>query len=271
MKISIWLDEAPLAQGVTQEDRPQITPYVVHNEATTAAMIILPGGGYANRAAHEGEPIALWLNELGISAFVVDYRVAPYQYPAPLLDAQRSIRYVRHHAEDWNIDPQRIGILGFSAGGHLASTAGTHFDAGMPNADDPVERVSCRPDAMVLCYPVISFGEHGHDGSMDNLLGANAPADLRKYLSNELQVTDQTPPTFLWHTANDPVVKVENSLLFAAALSHHGVPFDLHIYEDGRHGLGLAQDEPETHTWTKVCEHWLGRRGFHSKLVIAKK
>jgi len=259
MKHSIWQQEAPLAQG---EDQPQITPYLVPSDTITAAMVILPGGGYSMRASHEGEPIALWLNGLGISAFVVDYRVAPYQHPAPLFDAQRSIRYVRHHASEWNIDPHRIGILGFSAGGHLASTVGTHYDSGSPDSPDPIERVSCRPDAMVLCYPVISFGEYRHNGSMSNLIGEDAPTALREYLSNELQVTEQTPPTFLWHTADDAAVPVENSLLFAAALSQNRVPFDLHIFESGRHGLGLALEHPEAHNWTTLCERWLRKRGF---------
>ncbi|MBC8078943.1 MAG: alpha/beta hydrolase [Gorillibacterium sp.] len=260
--MKLWLDEAPFAQGASPEDVPQITPYIVQNDSPTAAMIVLPGGGYGMRAFHEGEPVAQWLNSLGISAFVVDYRVAPYQHPAPLLDAQRAIRYVRYHAHEWKIDPDRIGILGFSAGGHLASTAGTHFDAGARDADDPVERVSCRPDAMVLCYPVISLGEHRHHGSMVNLIGENPSGELRDYLSSELQVTEQTPPTFLWHTADDGAVPVENSFLFAAALRQHGVPFDLHVYESGQHGLGLAEDQPESHTWPKLCELWLRRRGF---------
>jgi acetyl esterase/lipase len=255
--LSLWEGGAPFEQG----ERPKMTPYL-QGKKQAPAVIVLPGGSYRRRADHEGEPVARWLNEIGIHAFVLDYRVAPYKHPVPLIDAKRAIRYVRYHAAEWNIDPYRIGILGFSAGGHLASTTGTKFDGGDPETDDPVERVSSRPDVMILGYPVITFGKHRHDGSMKNLLGVDAPADRRELLSNELHVTSQTPPTFLWHTAEDETVPVENSLLFASALSLHKVPFDLHVYESGRHGLGLALDHPEAYLWTEACEKWIRRRGF---------
>ncbi len=260
--VMLWPDGAPGALGQSREDQPRLTPYLVASPRPAAAMVICPGGGYALRAPHEGEPVARWLNGLGVSAFVLDYRVAPYRHPYPLLDAQRAIRLVRHRAREWGVDPGRVGILGFSAGGHLASTVGTHYDAGDPDAPDPVDRQSCRPDLLVLCYPVISFGPHRHSGSMKNLIGDDPPAELRELLSNELHVTADTPPTFLWHTADDAGVPVANSLLFAEALSRHGVPFALHIFPSGRHGLGLATEHPEVSAWTSLCACWLARHGF---------
>jgi acetyl esterase/lipase len=225
-------------------------------------MVVCPGGGYRTRAAHEGAPVARWLNGLGVAAFVLDYRVAPHRHPAPLRDAQRAIRLVRHGLPGGGGPFERVGILGFSAGGHLAATSGTQYDRGAPGADDPVERASCRPDALVLCYPVISFGEHRHHGSMVNLLGDGAPEELRRTLSAETRVTADTPPAFLWHTADDAGVPVENSLLFASALRRHGVPFALHVYPRGRHGLGLAEDDPVAGSWTGLCAHWLATEGF---------
>ncbi|SFS56393.1 alpha/beta hydrolase [Paenibacillus sp. BC26] len=259
--IELWPEGAPLATGTTDEDRPALTPYLV--EGSESVVIVCPGGGYGMRADHEGEPIALWLNGLGISAFVLRYRVAPYQYPSALYDVQRAIRYVRLHAEALGVNAGKIGILGFSAGGHLVSTAGTHYDAGNPEAEDPIERMSCRPDLAILCYPVITMQSPvTHEGSRLNLLGANPPAELVELLSNELQVTPDTPPTFLWHTSDDAAVPVENSLLFAMALRRAGVPFDLHVYEQGAHGMGLAEADPHVANWTTVCGLWLKRNGY---------
>jgi acetyl esterase/lipase len=262
--IPLWQTDIPRFRSDIPYEIPAIKPYLLPGGSLHPAIIVLPGGGYTNRAAHEGEPIARWLNEIGVSAFVLSYRVAPYRHPVPLLDVQRAIRTVRSRAAEFGVDPQRIGILGFSAGGHLASTAGTHFDAGDPNATDPVERASCRPDALILCYPVISFGEYRHDGSRTSLLGENPPQELIDLLSNEKQVTAQTPPTFLWHTANDGAVPVENSLLFAAALSRHKVPFDLHVFADGPHGVGLALDRPALAAWTGLCAAWLKDLGWRA-------
>ena len=260
--IPLWSEGAPGAQGTADSDNPSITPYLVEASEPTAAIVVCPGGGYGGLAPHEGEPVARWLNSLGISAVVLRYRVAPYKHPHPLLDAQRALRYVRAHASEWKIDPRRSGILGFSAGGHLAATAGTHYDAGNPESPDPVEWVSCRPDLLVLCYAVISFGTHRHNGSMVNLIGENPPDDLRSHLSNELQITANTPPTFLWHTADDAAVPVENSLLFAQALSRYQIPFELHVFAQGRHGLGLAPDDPSVSQWTRLCAIWLEKQGF---------
>ncbi|WP_040950425.1 alpha/beta hydrolase, partial [Gorillibacterium massiliense] len=244
MSMYLWPEGAPFAAGSEAVDMPRLTEYPVERKAGEqhAAVVVLPGGGYQYLAEHEGEPVARWLNTLGIHAFVLDYRVAPYHHPVPLLDTQRAIRMVRHLAGDRGINAAQIGILGFSAGGHLASTAGTHFDYGHADSEDPIERCSSRPDAMILCYPVISFGEHRHHGSMVNLLGTEEPPEeLRELLSNELQVRQDTPPTFLFHTAEDGLVTVENSLLFASALSRKKIPFDLHVYQAGHHGVGLAE------------------------------
>jgi acetyl esterase/lipase len=259
----LWMHGAPYAVGNADEDCPAITPYLVEGD-NAPAIIICPGGGYGARAYHEGEPIAQWLNGLGISAFVLRYRVAPYQYPCALLDVQRAIRTVRFKADTFRINPKKIGVLGFSAGGHLASNAGTSYDKGNGSAEDVIERMSCRPDLLVLCYPVITLTEpFTHKGSRDNLLGKEPGALQGERLSSEQNVTEDTPPTFLWHTSDDAAVPVENSLMFAAALSKHKVSFDLHVYEKGRHGLGLAESEEHTNGWTAACASWLALNGFN--------
>jgi acetyl esterase/lipase len=260
--IRLWEKEVPGFQPEFGQELPSITPYWVKDIKKPAAIVVCPGGGYWLKAEHEGRPIAEWLNRLGISAFVLDYRVAPYRHPYPSMDAKRAIRFVRHHAQTWGIDPEKIGILGFSAGGHLASTAGTHFDYGMPDAEDPVDRISSRPDAMVLCYPVVSFGKYRHEGSMINLLGEAPDAAMQELLSNEKQVGKDTPPTFLWHSADDDVVPVENSLFLAEALSRHKVNCELHVFPKGQHGAGLAEDNPQLSLWTTLCENWLQSIGF---------
>jgi acetyl esterase/lipase len=222
--IPLWTSAVPGAIGQTSDDIPTLTPYWPKGNANGAAFIVCPGGGYAHLSDHEGEPVAEWLNSVGITAFVLKYRHGPtYQHPIPLQDAARAIRMVRARATEWHIDANRIGIPGFSAGGHLASTIGTHFDAGSANAADQIDRVSSRPDLLVLIYPVISMGVFTHEGSKRMLLGENPTAEQVTLLSNELQVTKNTPPTFLVHTANDAAVPVENSLQFAAALRKQGV------------------------------------------------
>jgi len=263
-RVPLWRDGAPqMAEGAQPGDAPTIVPFPVESAQPVGAVVVCPGGGYAGRADHEADPIAQWLNTYGIAGFVCHYRVAPYRHPVPLLDASRAVRWVRQHAEGFGVNPERVGILGFSAGGHLASTVGTHFDAGNPNAADPIDRQSSRPDAMILCYPVLTFQPpFWHEGSMHNLLGPNPPDDLRMSLSNETQVTEQTPPTFLWHTADDGGVPVENSLLMAGALSAHRIPFELHVYAHGAHGLGLAPDDPHVASWTRLCGEWLKGRGW---------
>jgi acetyl esterase/lipase len=232
------------------------------------AVIVFPGGGYQVHAAHEAEPIARWLNAAGLTALVLRYRLAPNLHPAPLEDAARAVRLARHRAAEWDIDPAHIGVLGFSAGGHLVATLGTHFDAGRADSTDPVERHSSRPDAMVLCYPVISVERFAHPGSIENLLGASPGEDLLRELSLERHVTPQTPPAFLWHTAADAVVPVQHSLWFVEALLANHVPVELHIFPHGAHGLGLGDGSSfvgassAVAQWPRLCETWLKGLGF---------
>jgi acetyl esterase/lipase len=247
-------------------DKPSITIYSPPAEkATGTAIVVCPGGGYGGLAVdHEGKQVADWLTSNGITAFVLRYRIAPrYHHPAPLQDVQRAIRTVRAGAAQWKIDPHRVGVLGFSAGGHLTSTAGTHFDNGKPDADDSINRMSSRPDFLVLVYPVISFTTpFTHAGSKRNLLGENPDESLVENLSNEKQVTKETPPTFLVHTTEDTGVPPENSVLFYLALRKAGVPAEMHIYEKGRHGLGLGPNDPAFATWPSHCITWLRGRGM---------
>ena len=264
----LWPEGAPGALGKEDKDIPTLTPYLPDpGKATGAAVVICPGGGYGMLAPHEGVQYARFLNEYGIAGFVLKYRLGSsgYRHPAMLQDAARAVRLVRTRGGEWNVDPKRIGIMGSSAGGHLASTLLTHFDAGKADATDPIERQSSRPDLGILCYAVISFGEFGHRGSMYNLLGKDPSPELVRLLSNELQVTKATPPCFIWHTYEDNAVPVENSLQFAEALRKAGVPCDLHIYQKGQHGLGLGTFDwnPEKrHPWTRDCIFWLQAQGF---------
>jgi acetyl esterase/lipase len=265
----LWPDGAPGALGHKDQDIPTLTPYLPDPaKATGAAIVICPGGGYGGLAAHEGDGYARWFNENGIAGFVLKYRLgsAGYRHPAMLQDAARAVRTVRARAAEWNLDPKRIGIIGSSAGGHLASTLLTHFDAGQPDATDPIERQSSRPDLGILCYPVITLvGPFTHEGSKRSLLGPNPAPELARQLSSDLQVTSNTPPCFIWHTYEDQTVPVENSLMFAEALRKAGVPFDLHIYQKGPHGLGLGtrQWNPAKRLpWTADCVFWLKVQGF---------
>ena len=266
--LPLWPDGAPGALGKEDKDIPTLTPYLPEpDKATGAAIVVCPGGGYGMLADHEGKDYALYLNQSGVAAFVLKYRLGSqgYRHPAMLQDAARAVRLVRAKAADWKVDPKRVGIMGSSAGGHLASTLLTHFDAGKPGAEDPVERQSSRPDLGILCYAVISLGEFGHRGSRNNLLGPDPSPELVRELSNELQVTKDTPPCFIWHTYEDRGVPVENSLQFAEALRKAGVPYDLHIYQKGQHGLGLGTRDwnPEKrHPWTRDLVFWLQAQGF---------
>lgn len=267
----LWTGAAPGALGTAEKDVPTLTPYLPETgTANGSAMVICPGGGYGGLAGHEGNDYALFLNRQGITCFVLRYRLGSqgYRHPVMLQDAARAVRWTRRQAEGLGLDPHRIGIMGSSAGGHLASTLMTHFDAGNPQAEDPVERESSRPDLGILCYPVISMGPIGHRGSRNNLLGPDPSDALVELLSNEKQVTAQTPPAFIWHTGDDAAVPVENSMEFAAALRRNHVPFDLHIYEHGSHGLGLGAKPPEfvgAHPWTQDLVHWLQIRKFVTK------
>jgi len=262
----LWPNGAPAAKGSAPEDIPSIQLYQPPaDKANGAAIVVCPGGGYGALAAHEGHDVAVWLNSIGVTAVVLKYRLGRfgYRHPVMLGDAQRAIRTTRAKAAEWKIDPNRIGIMGFSAGGHLTSTAATHFDAGDANASDPIERQSSRPDVAILCYAVITMTDpFTHAGSRKNLLGDTPSPELIDLLSNEKQVTEKTPPTFLFHTEDDKAVPVENSLQFAAALRKAKVPYEMHIYETGRHGVGLAPTIPALSTWPKLLENWLRARKF---------
>jgi acetyl esterase/lipase len=256
--IPLWPDGAPGALGKEEKDVPTLTPFLADPAiATGAAIVIFPGGGYGGLAPHEGKDYADWLVTNGISCFLVKYRLGSqgYRHPAMLQDAARSVRLVRSRAEEWKIDPKRVGVIGSSAGGHLASTLITRFDEGKAEASDPIERQSSRPALAILCYPVITMGTNTHAGSKKNLLGDSPEPDLVLGLSNERQVTSNTPPCFIWHTWEDKGVRVENSLEFAAALRRAGVPFDLHVYQNGEHGIGLGKTE--SHPWASDCVYWL--------------
>ena len=265
--IPLWPAGAPGALGTSANDIPTLTAYLPDaTNATSAAMVICPGGGYAHLAPHEGNDYALWLNQHGVTCFVLKYRLGSsgYHHPAMLNDAACAVRWVRAHATEFSVDVKRVGIMGSSAGGHLAATLLTHFDAGDTNATDAVERQSSRPDLAILCYAVISMGEFTHKGSHNNLLGTNATPELEKFLSNELQVTKNTPPCFLWTTFEDKTVPLENTLLFAGALRKNHVPFDLHVYEKGGHGMGLKDKPPfaQPHPWANDCVFWLKQQNF---------
>jgi acetyl esterase/lipase len=268
----LWPDKIP---GPVSSDSKNVPTLTVHPadpaKANGCAVVVCPGGGYAMRATgHEGKDIVAWLNERGVTAFVLKYRtvgeskIKPPLEPGPMLDAQRAIRIVRAKAKDYGVDPKRIGIWGFSAGGHLASTAATHFDSGK-NDGDEIDKASCRPDFAILAYPVITMTEKTHGGSRNNLLGPKPDEKLIEFYSNEKQVTKDTPPTFLFHTAEDKAVPIENSRMFKAACEKAGVPVELVEYEKGPHGVGLAPKDPILSKWPDKLEAWMKGRGLMEK------
>ena len=262
--IPLWSGPAPGSQGNADPDVPKLLIFAAKNQVTTGTgVVICPGGGYAHLSMEkEGTDIAKWLNARGVAGFVLQYRLGPkYHHPVELHDAQRALRYVRSHAADYGIAADRIGIWGFSAGGHLASSTGTHFDAGDTNASDPIDRVGSRPDFMILSYPVITLvGPKTHQGSRKNLLGDSPDPDLARSLSSELQVTPQTPPTFLFTTNGDTTVPPENSIEFFLAMRKAGVPGELHLYQNGPHGVGLALNDPILGSWPQRLDAWLRLR-----------
>ena len=263
-ELPLWENGAPGALGKEPKDIPMAMVRLPASDRPTGALVICPGGGYGGLAmGHEGHEIAEWANQMGLAAIICDYRHRSkgYGHPAPLQDAQRAIRMTRANATQWNIDATRVGIMGFSAGGHLTSTVLTHFDSGNANDTDAIAKQSSRPDFGILCYPVILFGEpKSHKGSEKNLLGESPDPKLVESLRNDLQVTQDTPPTFLFHTQEDKAVPPENAVQFYAAMISHGVPGELHVYEKGRHGVGLARDLPVTSDWSNACRRWLEGR-----------
>jgi acetyl esterase/lipase len=270
--LPLWPDKIPgaIAEGgpetvrsdgmyfITNIHEPRLYVMLPSREkANGTAVVICPGGAYSGLAIdHEGLRVGEWLNSLGVAAFVLKNRCVPYRHPYPLMDAQRAIRIVRHNSTKWNVATDRVGILGFSAGGHLASTASTHFDDGNQEAKDPIEKNGCRPDFSVLGYPVISFQEpFGHAGCRNNLIGEDAPVELVKLLSNELQVHEKTPPAFFFHSKDDEGVTWPNSEMYHEALKKHSTATELVLFETGGHGYGLGRGESAA--WPKACEEWL--------------
>jgi acetyl esterase/lipase len=259
--LALWEKGAPDAIGKEPADIPNVRVFLPSKDkATGAAVVICPGGGYGHLAdTYEGVDVAHWFNSIGVAGVVLKYRLAPrYHHPAPLQDAQRALRTVRRHAAEWGIDPGRVGILGFSAGGHLAATASTHFDEGDPKAEDPVERFGSRPDFSILVYAVITLTDPStHRGSRNNLLGKSPDPNLVEDLSNEKRVTARTPPAFLVHSSEDTAVPPENSILYYQACRKARVPAELHIFEKGRHGLGMGPRELPFSAWPSLCATWL--------------
>ena len=262
----LWKESAPGAVGNSEKVIPTLTPWLAPPErANGAAVLVCPGGGYGGLAIdHEGKQIAQWLNSLGISAFVLKYRLGPtYHHPIEIGDATRAMRTVRARAAEFHVDPNRVGIWGFSAGGHLASSLSTHWDKGDSSASDAIERASSRPDFAILSYPVITFTEPWtHQGSKRNLLGENPDRSLAAWLSSDQQVTAETPPTFLFHTDADTAVPPENSVYYYLALRKAGVPAELHIYEKGPHGVGLGWSDATLSTWPARLADWLRARSI---------
>ncbi|MEI8341920.1 MAG: alpha/beta hydrolase [Verrucomicrobiota bacterium] len=258
--ISLWPKNTPHAKGTASViDIPTLDIYEPFGLAfQDAAVLILPGGGYGMLSAQEGEGFAGVFQLYGFKAFVLNYRLGAngYRHPVMLADAARALRLVRSRAATDGFNPNKIVIIGSSAGGHLAATLLTAWDSGIPDDPDPVERESSRPDLGILCYPVISMGEVTHAGSRENLLGENPDPALVEKLSTELQINDRTPSCFVWHTCADSAVPVENTLLFVQALRKAGVPFECHIYQDGDHGLGMKDGL----TWSQDCLRWLEKR-----------
>jgi len=263
--VPLWPNGAPGALGTADDDIPTLETFLPASNPTKTAVVIAPGGGYAHLAyTLEGVEVAQWLNAQGVAAFVLKYRLGmKYHHPIELGDAQRAIRTVRANAAQYGIAADHVGIRGFSAGGHLAATAGTQFDVGNASATDPIEQQSSRPDFMVLDYPVITMEDpYVHKGSRTNLLG-NAPTqEQMDAMSAELRVTAQTPPTFLWTTTDDKTVPVMNTVMFYTALVKAGVPAEMHIFQHGAHGAGLGVGNPQLAVWPDLLIKWMRERGY---------
>lgn len=266
--ISIW-ENTGFAYESIDGFVPILDTYILDGNKKRAAVLICPGGGYAITSPREAEPIAMQFNAAGFHAFVLYYSVAPKRHPQPLMDLSRAMCILRQNSDKWNIDADKIAVCGFSAGGHLAASLGVHWNSSYLYEVPGIQVDMNRPNSLILSYPVITSGKHAHVGSMENLLGSGiSNPDLLREVSLELHISEKTPPTFLWHTYNDATVPLENSLLFAQGLRKYSIPFEMHIYPDGPHGLSLANEEtddgnmgsyPHVATWMKLCIEWLNR------------
>lgn len=251
--MNLWLNTPGMCNEI-----PQITPYIPANKKTDAAVVIFAGGGYCGRAEHEGQGYAEFLTQNGITAFVVDYRVAPHSFPLPLLDARRAIRFVRHNAKDYGINPQKIAAMGSSAGGHLTALLCTYKGKLDFEGQDQIDALDYLPNAQILCYPVIVSpkNDFAHKGSYINLLGGEEMLQNSHNYDPNLLVSKNTPPAFIWHTSNDQVVNVKNSTQYLAALNNSGVLAEMHIFPNGPHGMGLANDDNHVAQWSKLLLNW---------------
>lgn len=257
--MNLWGEIMPF-ENKESDFVPQITEYPASSKG---AIVVFAGGGYGHRAEHEGPVIGEWLQSIGMTVFVVDYRIAPeYHHPAIICDGQRAVRYARSRAAEMGFDRDKIAVMGFSAGGHLAGSVSVHWDKKFYDETDDIDKESPRPDASILCYPVIDMYEYRHDGSRWNLIGEHPLDADKKFMSLYMHVTKDTPQAFIWHTASDQAVPIENSLLYADALAKVQVPFEMHIYPIGRHGLGLAPEVPHVAQWADSLQKWLELIGF---------
>lgn len=256
-KIKLWEENTPYFCAEYEQEEPALVPYLLEDGKTHPCVIVFPGGAYHHRAYHEGEPVAQWLNQIGFHAFVLEYRLTPYTYSAILADATRSVRLVRHRAAEFGIYANQIGVLGFSAGGHLAYMTSLRYHEGILNQEDPIDAASARPDFTVACYAVASFEQFTNTHTVNNFLGEEATREDFHTYSAEHNVTADAPPMFLWHTAGDVSVPVEHTLNMAKALRANRVPFAMHIYPNGDHGKGLAAEISQTCNWPKDCAAWL--------------
>lgn len=262
----LWSDPVPLSSGNAPTDKPTLGIYLPAENPTGTAVLVIPGGGYHYLAAPEGKPVALWLQAHGVAAFVLSYRIAPYHYPVEMLDALRAMRLVRSNATEFKISSNRIGVWGFSAGGHLASYLMTQWSKDIGTAQDAIDATSARPDFGILSYPVISMlPEYAHRGSHDSLLGTNATAEQESQLSTELHVEPNSPPAFIVATSDDGVVPVMNSVMFYQAYVQHHLPVEMHLFEHGSHGMVLAQKLPGASAWPDLLSTWMMQHHWMAK------
>ncbi|GAA0177690.1 alpha/beta hydrolase [Clostridium sediminicola] len=273
--IDIWGTGNYQSEG-TDGFKPTMDTYILSGEKKRPAILVCPGGGYEFTSEREAEPIAMKFNAAGYHTFVLNYSVSPRKHPQPLLDVSRAMCIIRENSEEWKIDGDRIAVCGFSAGGHVAASLAVHFEKDYLFNTLLINKGMNKPNALILSYPVITSGEFAHKGSFKNLIGEEGREELRQHLSLEFQVNANVPPTFLWHTFEDSAVPVENTLLFATALRKNNIPFELHVYPEGPHGLSLATEEtgnenmpsmPHVATWIELCVQWLGNLAFKTKKI----